>query len=176
MPCSEALLIYNSVLYLSAAAAPGSPADRWEHFAPHRRSSRPRGEGREAEDPGPPPAELLFHRSWPARRPCFLPLPPRGRSAPAETEAARASERVGTREQQPCGACPTHRRDVRLIWSTVVVGHQGVELQRVELETGVVDVLHILHGVFVHGEQRGSLEDTISAVSLFQNQPFFNSS
>lgn len=52
----------------------------------------------------------------------------------------------------------SHRRDVRLIWGTVVVGHEGVELQRVELEAGVVDVLHVLHGVFVHGEQGGRLE------------------
>lgn len=42
----------------------------------------------------------------------------------------------------------------------MVVGHKGVKLQRVELKAGVVDVLHILHGVLVHGEQRGSLEDT----------------
>lgn len=42
----------------------------------------------------------------------------------------------------------------------MVVGHQGVELQGVQLEAGVMDVLHILHGVFVHGQQGGGLEDT----------------
>lgn len=42
----------------------------------------------------------------------------------------------------------------------MVVGHKGVKLERVELKTGVVDVLHILHGVLVHGEQCCSLEDT----------------
>lgn len=54
----------------------------------------------------------------------------------------------------------TYRRDVRLVWSTVVVGHEGVELQGVELKAGVVDGLHILHGVFVHGQQGGGLEGT----------------
>lgn len=42
----------------------------------------------------------------------------------------------------------------------MVVGHEGVELQGVELEARVVDVLHILHGVFVHGQQGGGLEGT----------------
>lgn len=41
----------------------------------------------------------------------------------------------------------------------MVVGHEGVELQGVELKAGVVDVLNILHGVFVHGQQGGGLED-----------------
>ncbi len=54
----------------------------------------------------------------------------------------------------------SYRRDVRLVWSTMVVGHEGVELQGVELKAGVVDVLHILHGVFVHGQQGGGLENT----------------
>lgn len=40
----------------------------------------------------------------------------------------------------------------------MVVGHEGVELQGVELEAGVVDVLHVLHGVLVHGQQGGGLE------------------
>lgn len=53
----------------------------------------------------------------------------------------------------------THRRNVRLIRSTVVVGHECMQLQGVELEAGVVDVLHVLHGVLVHGEQSGGLED-----------------
>lgn len=52
----------------------------------------------------------------------------------------------------------SYRRDVRLIWGTVVVGHERVELQGVELEAGVVDVLHVLHGVLVHGQQGGRLE------------------
>lgn len=52
----------------------------------------------------------------------------------------------------------SYRRDVRLVWGTVVVGHEGVELQGVELEAGVVDVLHVLHGVLVHGQQGGGLE------------------
>lgn len=47
--------------------------------------------------------------------------------------------------------------DVRLVGSTVVVGHEGVELQGVQLEAGVVDVLHVLHGVLVHGEESRSL-------------------
>lgn len=51
----------------------------------------------------------------------------------------------------------SYRRDVRLIWGTMVVGHEGMELQRIEFKAGVVDVLHILHGVFVHGEQGGGL-------------------
>lgn len=42
----------------------------------------------------------------------------------------------------------------------MVVGHEGMELQRVELEAGVVDVLHVLHGVLVHGQQGGRLEET----------------
>lgn len=41
----------------------------------------------------------------------------------------------------------------------MIVAHQGVELQGVELKASVVDVLHILHGVFVHSQQGGSLED-----------------
>lgn len=41
----------------------------------------------------------------------------------------------------------------------MVVGHECVELQGVELEAGVVNVLHILHGVFVHGQQGGGLKD-----------------
>lgn len=50
----------------------------------------------------------------------------------------------------------------------MVVGHEGMKLQRVELKAGVVDVGHILHGVFVHGEQRGSLEDTnMSSISTY---------
>lgn len=52
----------------------------------------------------------------------------------------------------------THRRNVGLIRSAVVVAQQSVELQRVELEAGVVDVLYILHGVFVHGEESCCLE------------------
>jgi len=52
-----------------------------------------------------------------------------------------------------------YRRDVRLVRSTMVVGHESVELQGVELKAGVVDVLHILHGVLVHGQQGGGLED-----------------
>lgn len=53
----------------------------------------------------------------------------------------------------------SYRRDVRLVRGTVVVGHEGVELQGVELKASVVDVLDILHGVFVHGQQGGGLED-----------------
>lgn len=53
----------------------------------------------------------------------------------------------------------SYRRDVRLVRGTVVVGHEGVELQGVELKASVVDVLNILHGVFVHGQQGGGLED-----------------
>ena len=60
----------------------------------------------------------------------------------------------------------SYRWDVRLVWSTVVVGHECVELQGVELKAGVVDVLHILHGVFVHGEQGGGLEDTEENISV----------
>lgn len=60
----------------------------------------------------------------------------------------------------------SYRWDVRLVWSTVVVGHECVELQGVELKAGVVDVLHILHGVFVHGEQGGGLEDTEKNISV----------
>lgn len=56
----------------------------------------------------------------------------------------------------------SYRWDVRLIWGTVVVGHEGMELKRVELEAGVVDVLHVLHGVLVHGQQGGRLEETRS--------------
>lgn len=52
----------------------------------------------------------------------------------------------------------THRRNVGFIRSAVVVAQQSIELQRVELEAGVVDVLHILHGVFVHGEEGRCLE------------------
>lgn len=48
----------------------------------------------------------------------------------------------------------------------MVVGHEGVELQGVELKAGVVDVLHILHGVFVHGQQGGGLEDTHKNISV----------
>lgn len=40
----------------------------------------------------------------------------------------------------------------------MIVGHEGVQLQGVQLEASVIDVLHILHGVFVHGQQRGGLE------------------
>lgn len=40
----------------------------------------------------------------------------------------------------------------------MVVGHEGVELQGVELKASVVDVLNILHGVLVHGQQGGGLE------------------
>lgn len=56
-----------------------------------------------------------------------------------------------------CSVLFSYRRDVRLIWGTMVVGHEGMELQRIEFKAGVVDVLHILHGVFVHGEQGGGL-------------------
>lgn len=42
----------------------------------------------------------------------------------------------------------------------MVVGHESVELQGVELEAGVMDIWHILHGVFVHGQQSGGLEQT----------------
>lgn len=52
----------------------------------------------------------------------------------------------------------TYRRNVGFIRSTVVVAQQSVELQRVELEAGVVDVLHVLHGVLVHGEESRCLE------------------
>lgn len=48
----------------------------------------------------------------------------------------------------------------------MVVGHEGVELQGVELEAGVMDVLHILHGVFVHGQQGGGLEGTQKNISM----------
>lgn len=54
----------------------------------------------------------------------------------------------------------SYRWDIRLIRSTIVVGHEGMELQGVEFKAGVVDVLDILHGVFVHGQQSGSLEET----------------
>lgn len=60
----------------------------------------------------------------------------------------------------------SYRRDVRLIWGTVVVGHEGVELQGVELEAGVVDVLHVLHGVLVHGQQGGGLEGRESILQV----------
>lgn len=40
----------------------------------------------------------------------------------------------------------------------MVVGHEGVKLQGVELEASVIDGLHILHGVFIHGQQGGGLE------------------
>lgn len=63
-------------------------------------------------------------------------------------------------DNEAAGGSVTHRRDVRLVWSTVVVGHESVQLQGVELEAGVVDVLHVLHGVFVHGQQGGGLEHT----------------
>jgi len=52
----------------------------------------------------------------------------------------------------------TYRRNVGFIGSAVVVAQQSVELQRVELEAGVVDVLHVLHGVLVHGEEGRCLE------------------
>lgn len=48
----------------------------------------------------------------------------------------------------------------------MVVGHEGVELQGVELEAGVMDVWNILHGVFVHGQQGGGLEDTHRSSTL----------
>lgn len=50
----------------------------------------------------------------------------------------------------------------------MVVAQQSVELKRVELEAGVVDVRHVLHGVFVHREkccclerQKGNNVDTL---------------
>lgn len=52
----------------------------------------------------------------------------------------------------------TYRRNVGFIGSAVVVTQQSVELQRVELEAGVVYVLHVLHGVLVHGEEGRCLE------------------
>lgn len=52
----------------------------------------------------------------------------------------------------------TYRRNVGFIGSTVVVAQQSVELQRVELEAGVVYVLHVLHGVLVHCEEGRCLE------------------
>lgn len=52
----------------------------------------------------------------------------------------------------------TYRRNVGFIGSTVVVAQQSIELQRVELEAGVVYVLHVLHGVFVHCEEGRCLE------------------
>lgn len=48
----------------------------------------------------------------------------------------------------------------------MVVGHEGVELQGVELEAGVVDVLHVLHGVLVHGQQGGGLEGRESILQV----------
>lgn len=52
----------------------------------------------------------------------------------------------------------THRGDVGLVRGTVVVTHERVELQRVELEARVVDGLDVLHGVLVHGEESRRLE------------------
>lgn len=52
----------------------------------------------------------------------------------------------------------THRGDVGLVRGAVVVTHECVELQGVELEARVVDVLDVLHGVLVHGEESRRLE------------------
>lgn len=74
------------------------------------------------------------------------------------------------RSDVACVECVfSYRRDVRLVRSAVVVVHEGVELQRVELEAGVVDVRHILHGVFVHGQQGGGLEGTTNTSISFSS-------
>lgn len=52
----------------------------------------------------------------------------------------------------------TYGRNVGFIRSAVVVAQQSVELKRVELEAGVVDVRHVLHGVFVHREKSRCLQ------------------
>ena len=54
-------------------------------------------------------------------------------------------------------AVVSYRWYIRLIRGTVVVGHEGVELQGVQFEAGVVDVLNVLHGILVHGQQGGRL-------------------
>lgn len=123
-------------LYLFAEAALESPVGRWAHFAPHRRSSHPQEEEREAEDLGPPPAEPLFHHSLPVHLLCFLPQPPRGLSVPANISAAGRSEcnnthhkqnfLKGSHEQRPSCVHLSYGWDVWLIWSTMVVGHKGM--------------------------------------------------
>lgn len=143
-------------MYPSAAVAPGSPAARWEGAAPRRRSSRPPAAGTAAAGPGPLPAAPLGHRSSPARPPCSPLLPPRGLSGPGH------KAQKGLPEPVPVGGGAGRRRaygrDVGLVLGAAVVGHEGVELERVQLEAGVVDVLDILRGVFVHGQQGGGLE------------------
>lgn len=85
-------LIWSRSFYLSAAAGPGSPAGRWGGYAPRRRSSRPQEGGKAAGGLDPPPAEPLAHHFLPAHLLCFLPLPPRGLSAPAHTQTHTNSE------------------------------------------------------------------------------------
>lgn len=149
--------------HLSVAAAPGSPAGRWGGFAPRHRSSRPQGGGRAAGGRGPPPAAPLCRRSWPARLRCSLPPPPHGLSAPTHTHITAG---LSAPDQRGFSCCVwfAHRWDVGLVRGTVIVGHEGVELQGVQLEAGVVDVLDILHGVFVHGQQGGGLGGTESII------------
>lgn len=54
----------------------------------------------------------------------------------------------------------THRGDVRLIVGVEVTSEQCAELQRVQLEAGVLDVLRILDRVLAHGEEQGCLKPT----------------
>lgn len=164
---------------------PGSPAGHLGGCAPHHRSNRLLGGGKAAEGLDPPLAEPLSHHSSPAHLQCFLPLPPRGLSVPVcKPTQVKGKERLTSyfnmtlayhgwftkyikvyttvclfkfRSNVIWSVLFSYRRDVRLIRGTMVVGHEGMELQRIEFKAGVVDVLHILHGVFVHGEQGGGL-------------------
>ena len=51
-----------------------------------------------------------------------------------------------------------YRGDTGLAGGVQVAGQQGVQLQGVELEAGLLDRLRVLGGVLVHGEQHGCLE------------------
>lgn len=54
----------------------------------------------------------------------------------------------------------------------MVVGHEGVKLQGVELEASVIDGLHILHGVFIHGQQGGGLEGDTNTYVVNQTHSY----
>lgn len=61
----------------------------------------------------------------------------------------------------------THRGDVRLIVCIEVSSKQRVQLQWVQLETGILDVLRVFHWVLIHGQEHGCLETV--------RQNYFNS-
>lgn len=51
----------------------------------------------------------------------------------------------------------THKGDVGLSDCIEVASEQHLQLHRVQLEAGILDVLQVLHRVLIHGQECGCL-------------------